>query len=274
MKYLISLAFLMCTLCLPATAQNVVNYPGISGVEGGVIEYWPDGFPKKIDDAYGFVIQDNWNNASVLGNLGWVSAGSGNLSAANQTVNTGEEATGVVYAGTNSTSGSYGGLFLNYNKVPIGRMRCWVEFYNRLLALDDGVDTYQFQIGMFKDPAHATNLPSDGVYFGYDKANDGDFWTINSADNSTTTKTVTTAVPTAGGDAYTKFRIYVDPQNSTAQYWIDGTYMGAISTNLPSNDARRVAFGWNAQKTGGSTNNQVSYSDYFRAACLYNTPRL
>lgn len=91
---------------------------------------------------------------------------------------------------------------------------------------------------------------TDGAYFKYERAVDGDFWVCVTANNSVRTKTVTSVVPSS------TFRMFaLEMQNSKVIFWIDDVKVAEHTTDIPSGRTFGWAFG--GYKTVGITTTQM-----------------
>jgi hypothetical protein len=90
---------------------------------------------------------------------------------------------------------------------------------------------------------------TDGVYFKYDRLTDGDFWSTNTASNTTRTKTVQTTVPDA--TAFNRYRI--DIANALASFYVNDVLIGTNSTNLPTGAGRVSCPLFKIEKSAGTT---------------------
>lgn len=100
-------------------------------------------------------------------------------------------------------------------------------------ALSDATDTYAIAAG-FGD-TNAGYVQTDGVYFRYRDTGGGTptpKWYMCAANGGATTATVTTVDVAA--TTWTKLKIVVNADCSSAEYFIDGVSVGTVTANLPS----------------------------------------
>ncbi len=243
------------------------------------VEYQSDGFLKDIDRRHGFLLTEEFPGALMPGTLGWAQNGSG-IEAANQASNTGEEASGIVYVGA-AAAGTHRSSYLTFNSVPVDRGITHLEFYFRNLGLFDATEDGRMFMGLIDNVASATLQPTDGVWLEYDRANNGDFYSFNTAQGGTITEYVAdggggrnTAAVVAGVNTFNRFTMITDPQNDSAKFFINGVLITEITTNLPKTDGQNSNPGWMVQKTADAAAvNKVTYVDYVKYGFIYNNPR-
>lgn len=98
-----------------------------------------------------------------------------------------------------------------------------------------------------------TGDQTDGVYFAYEEAVSPN-WQICTASNSTRTKTITSVPVTAA--TWITVRVVVNFLGTLATYYINGTQVGTISTNIPTTTGQECGAGVALAKiAGGSSRN-------------------
>ncbi len=108
-----------------------------------------------------------------------------------------------------------------------------------ITTLSDGTDTYALRFG-FGDSA--TGAPTDGAYFRYTDSGGGGAtpnWYMCAASNTTLTATDTTVVAVAA--AWTRLKIVVNAAGTSVEYFINGTSVGTVTTNIPTGTGRETA---------------------------------
>lgn len=186
---------------------------------------------------------------AIFGALGWSWLGNGDINYA--TTNTASHP-GFVTLGT--TTGT-----TNYSTIAIGgqgatgayggngtwlidstdsfTMNWWVRFPNLSTAAQRYASYIGFCTGDTGEPAH-------GIYFTYSEATSAN-WIIKTG-NSGVYTTTTTSTPVAS-NTWTKLTITLS--SGTAEFFVDGSSVGTISTNLPTSP---VAIRAGIRKTAGS----------------------
>lgn len=130
--------------------------------------------------------------------------------------------------------------------------------------LSTASEEYYCRFG-FSNATSITTDPVNGVFFKYDRATDGDFWSINTADNASRTKTVLSSAVVA--DTWYKLRIVVNADASAVEFYINDTFVGLMAANIPKTAGREVGFLTGIAKTAGTTARSISM-DYI---ALYGT---
>lgn len=136
-------------------------------------------------------------------------------------------------------------------------------------TLSDGTETYSIVAGFGNAFTSASDF-GNGAYFRYTHGTNSGEWEGKTADNNSRT-TLDTATAAAAG-AWTKLRITVNAAANLATFYINGTSVGTIATNIPTLTAR--SFGPHIQitKSAGSTN-RLLYVDYVKLKIVPTTPR-
>lgn len=132
-----------------------------------------------------------------------------------------------------------------------------VEFQSRvnISVLGTGSQSYSFRDG-FLDSTTTDAL--DGVYFEYDSTQSPN-WRICTSNNSTRTK-VNTSVAVAINTAYELYFI-VNSTGTLASFYINGTPVGSIATNIPIAAGRETGLSMQLLKSKG--NNAVSVDVFY-----------
>lgn len=134
-------------------------------------------------------------------------------------------------------------------------------------SLSSAGESYGLYVG-FGDTTGAGDQV-DGMYFGYNHAVNSGKWTINSANNSTRTQADSGVTVTAS--AVYAMRVCVDGEVPAAYYFINDTYAGTITTNLPDNNIARAFAHYfvKIEKAAGSTSRSV-FVDYYHYSSYAN----
>lgn len=152
-----------------------------------------------------------------------------------------------------STTGS-ANMWIN-TTVPalLGNSVYWsLEQILKIIALSDGTNTYTLRVG-FIDSATAES--TDGVFFRYTHSvNSGNWVCVTRNNNTETTSNTSTAAQTS---TYARFKIIVNPAGNSADFFIDGTKVANITTNIPTGAGRATSTGFMFLKSAGTTDNSV-----------------
>ena len=138
-----------------------------------------------------------------------------------------------------------------------------------ILALSDINDTFTFRSG-FQDST--TGDSTDGVYFRYTNGvNSGNWQCVCRASNVETV--LNTAIPvTAFISTFTKLEIRVNATATNADFYIDKSYVGSITTNIPTGVGRNLGvIPVSIAKSLGIVSRSI-YINYVSVLCTFTTP--
>jgi hypothetical protein len=208
------------------------------------------------------VIEDDFIGANALGSLGWLSTTTGaNSSIAPSSVGVDLGAAGVfaITTGTNSSGRASLNSYVSALRLDLIES-CIVSWRVMLDNLSTTLQEYTLSFGLLDNVGAGDE--TDGVYFEYDHATTAtDTWRICAASNSVRVKT-TLANPVVT-NVFNRFTINTSKAN-TAEYYINGSLVGTLTSSIPSGIGRLTGFGIKMQKTAGSTT-RSAYVDYMTA---------
>lgn len=208
------------------------------------------GYGEAVDPRYKSVFFDDFStyySLSYAGASGTGASYSGGTASGHPgglTLTTGTTTTGGVIVGQCANN-----RYVNTTLQMIFETVLWVP------ALSTSTEEFALFAG-FNDFATTISSahPSNGIYFSYDRANDGDFWAINTANGGTRTKTVTsTAISTSGW-----VRLTLVNTNGVVAFQVNGNTVGQLNTNIPTNPC---GFSVSYRKKAGTTSRSM-YLDY------------
>lgn len=161
-------------------------------------------------------------------------------------LNTGTTATGSagVIGGGGSTAVYQDAILLGSDLMEL----LWVVKTGS--ALSDGTETYQVSAG-FTDGAGAATLGIDAVAFRYTHSENAGNWVAYTRSNSVES-VINTAVAVATSTIY-ELLAKVNAAGTSVEFFINGTSVGTISTNIPTTANRQTAVGANLVKSLGTT---------------------
>ena len=138
-------------------------------------------------------------------------------------------------------NGSNAALFLGNNWY-------WrIDHIFKILQLSNATDRYTMRLG-FIDADNAE--PTDGVYFRYvDNVNSGNWVLVARSNNVESTSNTSTAASTN----WTRLTITINPAGTLAEFFISGTSVGTLNTNIPTAAGRQTTMGWSFIKSAGTT---------------------
>lgn len=141
----------------------------------------------------------------------------------------------------------------------------------RIPTLSNGTQTFTLYVGFGNTLAvTATNIVN-GVYFTYTNSVNSGNWVLNTSNNSSRSTSNTAVAATTG---YVKLRIVVAADGGSAEFFIDGTSVGTITsaTTIPITTARQCGPILKMEKSAGATGSLV-YADLFMATVNFTTSR-
>lgn len=150
-----------------------------------------------------------------------------------------------VFLRTSSSTGSY----------SIGGGVVTMEFNVAFPTLSNGTDTYSANVGLCDTEGGEC---ANGVYFRYDQTADT-HWIASTGKAGVNTHTATTATVTAG--QYDALKIIINAAGTSADFYVNGTNLATIATNLPNGPWGSVC-GGNIIKSAGTATRDM-YADYF-----------
>lgn len=214
---------------------------------GGEIVVAPSSI-RQLYDRSGFF--DNFENiASNVSQGGkWTGQHAGTGAQQIQAAPPDRFADGVVQFDTGTTTTGRSGLLTNITSVWLGATQIAGTCRVRFPTLSDASQEYSFRFGLMDNNA---GDQVDGVYFEYARAT-STAWQFCTANNNSRTKTASSV--TVAVDKWYTLEYLLDAGRGRARYWINGQYLGEITTNIPADSSARVTgFGSILLKSAGTT---------------------
>lgn len=131
--------------------------------------------------------------------------------------------------------------------------------YESLIYIDDLAtvdEDYDLAVGL--TDANAGTY-ADGIYFFYDRASSANWQLVCVSASTATTVTTSTAVV---ADAWIKLGWVCNTDATLVTFYVNGTSVGTISTNIPTTTGRGYGPLFEIIKSAGTTS-RVFYADYF-----------
>ena len=179
---------------------------------------------------------------------------------------------GVITIGTGTSAGAYGaGIFGNGGSFLIGGGQISFETLIYITYLSILLDEYDLRFGLLDALSTGSAIADavDGVYFEYDR-NSSVNWRTCSANNSVRTKTNSSTAVVAG--AWTKLKIVINAAATSAEFFVNGSSIGTVTTNLPTGAGRVCGPEIHIVSSNGASDKTVSV-DYFDLNHTLTTPR-
>jgi hypothetical protein len=209
-----------------------------------------DGTPGNI------LVREHWIGPAAAGNTGWVATTSGTGTAATA-IEGRTRRPGIVQieSGTTTTGRTtlnLGVVDFIFDSTTRYAFNCSVN----IPTVSDAAQEFDIHVG-FGDNTGAGDM-TDGVYFTYDR-NTNTNWLAKTANNNSRTATNTGV----NVQANTWFDLAARVEGTgTAQFYINGTLVATINTNIPQGSGRSTGVLFKIEKSNGN-NERVAYIDYF-----------
>jgi len=230
----------------------------------------------KLKARYGFTFYTDFiqetSATATDGAMSETNSGTGAATSAQATSNSGRP--GHVRSSTGTTATGRAALASSVSAIRLGGGAWLYETAVSVTTLSTSTERYQLAIG-FIDTLSAANQV-DAVYFLYDEggvstgSTASANWQLVSSNNSTRTFTTTSTAVAAG--TFVRLGIMVNAAGTSVDYFINGTNVGTISTNIPTASGRELGFGSLIIKSVGTTARTVDY-DYVNVVCDLTTAR-
>lgn len=231
-------------------------------------------YPIAIDPRRGSIIFEEWVTASSGGKLGWTAIGSGTGATSGVGLSSNDAFGDVFVAATGNGGAARSLLYLGVNSVDLSAGKTFMEFRSKFVALSDGSDPYECWVGL--GDTVAAGDPTDGLGWGYDQPNHGNFDVPYAFGGSSGTDLVLdggggreTSAITA--DAWVRRSAIIESDSSSVEFFTDGTSKGSITTNIPvSGEVLGPII--KIDKTTGS-NQRLLRLDYFYLCQIFDNER-
>lgn len=211
------------------------------------------GSSSHFDPRKKFELYDDFVATSNAGNTGWTATVSGSGAAVSTNSTSAASVAGrpgIVNLSTGTTTTGHANLGRGNNLgsgflIGGGPIKYEAAIY--LADLSAVGEEFIIRIGL-GDTTGADQV--DGVYFIYDRLTSVN-WIMGTAANSV--RTATASSTAVAEDAWLRLTIEVNSAGSSATYYVNGTSIGSVSTNLPSGAARHTGQMCGIIKSAGST---------------------
>lgn len=211
---------------------------------------------------------EDWISPAVTGTLPWTSTVSG-TGAANTLVTTNQQSNqaGIVQLSTGTTATGRAALAIAPTAHFFGGGVATLETYIYIPTLSVVAQEYIIRVGLGDLVTGADHV--DGIYFEYDRLNSVN-WRLKCANNSTRTTTTSSTAVAAG--VWLKLKIVVNANGTNVDFFVNGTNIGSVTTNIPITVARVCGPTLIITKSAGTTA-LTMLVDYFTFEQVFTTPR-
>lgn len=210
-------------MAINVTVANV-GLPGNNGTNG------IDGINSSSSRIFLF---DDFISNSTAGNIGWTT---NVLSGGTIAITTSESNhSGIMRLSTGSSSATAHAVFhLGTASLYIGNGQITIETLIRIDTLSTSSERYIIRVGL----GDTTNTTfSNGIFFEYDEST-SQYWRICSSASGSSTKT-NTAVDVDVPE-WVKLKIVINAAGNSVQYFLNGSSVGTITTNIPTTTSPRL----------------------------------
>ena len=209
----------------------------------------------------GILIQEDWISSTSLGRSGFTSSSSNGGS--NSIISSESGHPGLVRLTTGSSASSgYSNLYLGTNCILLGSGILAIESLIRVPTLSTSAERFVIRIGL--GDALTGNF-TYGCWFEYSELDSAN-WRMCCANSSVTKTTSSTVV---AENTWVKLKIEINAAGTSAEFFINGTSIGSVSTNLPSSICSPRL---NITKSVGTTARLLDV-DYYQLQYNFTTSR-
>jgi len=219
---------------------------------------------QPIDPKNGFLIHEEWANGIAAGDTGWTVLGSGGSGNGFININS-TNAPGQFYI-SQTDAGAYSSAIYG-NSYSFGAQKMFFDSRVTFGALSTGAQEYIANVG-FADTVDAAAAVAAGIYFCYDRATDGNFWSCKTTNGTGTTKTVTSVAPVA----LTYNQLSVAYYSGSVKFYIDGVLVATHTTKIPGDGEYNSPKILIAKTVGAGTNIYI-VTDFFSTYSFFDTRR-
>lgn len=227
---------------------------------GPVEAYVPVAFRRAIGPREIFEFDDmrrsDFPTSQPFGEMNWqafnLGGGGATVTRSVAGVDPTTRAVGAAAIVIGSSASGAAGLY-NLGSLQLGAD--WFELAARIQvgALSTAAEEFRIAFGFHDDAVSNTDAPTDAAYFRYNRATDGNFWTLVTRSNSVESKVVSAAPVTT---SWVNLRILV-PTSDRVIWYVNGSPVGTLRTNIPTGSGRQTQMVLKAFKTAGTTSRSV-----------------
>lgn len=181
---------------------------------------------------------------------GWQGSLIANNSVGTTTTGAGEQdAPGILTCSTTTGTTARAGLITNTSTaIRLGANEAIFEWRIRIPTLSDATNNFTVRGGFMSDMGG--DAPN-GVFWRYNHGvNSGNWQGVARTNNSESATNFSTAPITTG---WQRMTIVVNAAGTLAEFFINGTLVGSVTSNIPTANSREIAIGFGIIKTTGST---------------------
>lgn len=182
--------------------------------------------------------------------LSWDGSLTSNNSVGTTTTSAGEQdAPGILTCSTAAGATARAGLITNTaTAIRLGTQETLVELRIRIPTLSDATNTFTVRGGLMSDIGG--DAPN-GVFWRYTHGTNSGNWQGVARTNNVETATNFSTAPVTSG--WQRLTIVVNAAGTSAEFFINGTSVGTVASNIPTAASRETAVGFSIIKSVGTT---------------------
>jgi hypothetical protein len=227
--------------------------------------------PQSVQTRFVTYDEDDFISTLNSGKLGWTATinGSGaTITSSSFGQNGTLRALGVFACSTGTTATGRSTLNRGVNTFTFGYCSFIQTWRLALSELSDSTNRFRVDVGFID--VTAAGEQTDGVYFRYSDLNSGGNWECVTRENSVET-VVDSGVP-ATDTSFNIFKIEVNESGDEANFFINDTLVGTITSNIPKTPGRETGIGAKIEKSVGALA-RILYIDYFSQKGIWSNGR-
>lgn len=195
-------------------------------------------------------VYEDWLGGNAVGSTGWAAATTSGAGANGAMLAAEAAHPGIVRYSTGTTATGRAKNRKSADFLMLGGGAVTFEYLVRLSALSTGTERYTVDIGL--GDAVVAGEDTDAVKFRYNDSVAGGDWQGVCRSNGTETILDTGVIPVAG--AWTRLRGVVNADATSVEFFINGTSVGTVATNIPAAAGRELSLKFGIEKSIGLTN--------------------
>lgn len=200
-------------------------------------------------DANHFEVQEDWISASNTGQLNWtISTATGTVTT-NSSTGLDKDHLGDAIVSTGASSTGRAVAYMGGGGMTVGSTTDGMEctFIAYLDQLSNGTDRFSVFMGLGTTATSATQTNCIGFRY-TDTENSGNWTTVC---RSASTETTGNSAVAASAGAWVRLKWKLNAAGTTATFYVNGSSVGTISTNIPTGNQMSPLFGiWKSVGTG------------------------
>jgi hypothetical protein len=214
------------------TAGTYVTPSSVTVDAKGRLTAITGGITYPFDPQFYSILYEDFAGNTNAGNNGWdaTNSGAGTAPTVGGYADVFNRAIGVAHVATGTTATGRSCLSQGTSSFCLAMGAVTMRYRCLLPLLSTGAEEFALNIGM-GNTVGAGAQQTDGVYFRYDRTVSAN-WIMETANGAVRTSTTSATAVTAA--AWFLLQIDINSAGSLATYYVNGTSIGTVSTNLPT----------------------------------------